>query len=90
MSRKYENMLRNGDTVTTLRIWTEKAFANNVDPEQTPQNAASDQGLHSLPYIQQYFRPIIKLSICTSYHINLVKRSYSIVWDGQLSKAELS
>ena len=27
------------------------AFANSVDPDQTPQNAASDQGLHCLPYI---------------------------------------
>ena len=24
------------------------AFANGVDPDQTPQNAASDQGLHCL------------------------------------------
>ena len=27
--------------------------ANSVDPDQTPQNAASDQGLHYLSLIQQ-------------------------------------
>ena len=26
-------------------------FANSADPDQTPQNAASDQGLHCLPVI---------------------------------------
>ena len=26
--------------------------ANSVDPDQTPQNAASDQGLHCLPIIK--------------------------------------
>ena len=29
-------------------------LANSVDPDQTPQNAASDQGLHRLPLIQKY------------------------------------
>ena len=29
-----------------------KSLANSVDPDQTPQNAASDQGLHCLPVIQ--------------------------------------
>ena len=28
--------------------------ANSVDPDQTPQNAASDQGLHCLSFIQQF------------------------------------
>ena len=31
-----------------------QACANNVDPDQTPQNAASDQGLHSWPLIRQF------------------------------------
>ena len=31
------------------------AFANNVDPDQMLQNAASGLGLHCLPYTQQYF-----------------------------------
>ena len=31
---------------------------NCVGPDQTPQNAASDHGLHYLPLIQQYFNHI--------------------------------
>ena len=30
-----------------------QAGANSVDPDQTPQNAASDQDLHCLPFVQQ-------------------------------------
>ena len=33
-----------------------QAFAKSEDPDQTPQNVASDQGLHCLPYTQHYFR----------------------------------
>ena len=29
--------------------WNREAFANSVDPDQMPQNATSDQGLHYLP-----------------------------------------
>ena len=29
-----------------------EVWANSVDPDRTPQNAASDQGLHCLPLIQ--------------------------------------
>ena len=36
-----------------LKYWDRQAWANSVDPDQTPQNAASDQGLHFLPFIQQ-------------------------------------
>ena len=32
--------------------------ANNVDPDQMLQSAASDQGLHCLPLVQQYLRHI--------------------------------
>ena len=32
--------------------WDKQACANNVDPDQTPQNAASDQGLHCLQLSQ--------------------------------------
>ena len=42
-------------TVITLRIGTERPFANSVDLDQMPQNATSHQGIHCLPYIQQYF-----------------------------------
>ena len=31
-----------------------RTWANSVDPDQTPQNAASDLGLHYLPLIQQF------------------------------------
>ena len=36
-------------TILTLRI--PKIQANSVDPDQMPQNVASDQGLHCLPLI---------------------------------------
>ena len=32
-----------------------QAWVNSVDPDQTPQNAASDQGLHFLPLTQQFY-----------------------------------
>ena len=35
------------------KYWDREAFANCVDPDQTRQNAASDLGLHCLPYMQQ-------------------------------------
>ena len=31
-----------------------QAWANSVDADEMPQNAASHQGLHSLPLIQQF------------------------------------
>ena len=31
-----------------------QASANSVDPDEMPQNAASHQGLHCLPLIQQF------------------------------------
>ena len=42
-------------TVLTLRFLDRQALANRVDPDQTPQNAASDQGLHCLPLNQQFY-----------------------------------
>ena len=33
----------------------EQTSANSIDPNQTPQNAASDQDLHCLPLIQQFY-----------------------------------
>ena len=32
-----------------------QTWANSVDPAQILQNAASDQGLHCLPLIQQFY-----------------------------------
>ena len=40
------------------KYWDRQACANSVDPDQMPQNAASDQGLHCLPLVQQYFKHI--------------------------------
>ena len=31
-----------------------QAWANSLDPDETPQNAASHLGLHCLPLIQQF------------------------------------
>ena len=38
------------------KYWDRNAWANSEDPDQTPQSAASDQGLHCLPLIKQYFK----------------------------------
>ena len=35
----------NSIAVITLSIWDRQDCANSIDPDQTPQNAASDQGL---------------------------------------------
>ena len=49
-------MFENKTTVLTLCIRTyRQTLANSVDPDQTPQNAVSDQGLHYLPLIQQFY-----------------------------------
>ena len=43
------------------KYWDWQAWANSVDPDQMPQNAASGQGLHCLQLIQQFFRHINRL-----------------------------
>ena len=45
-----------GDCRNNSKYSDRRSFANSVDKDQTPQDAASDQDLHRLPYIQQYFR----------------------------------
>ena len=42
----------NSIAVITLSIWDRQDCANSTDPDQTPQNAASGQGLSCLPLIQ--------------------------------------
>ena len=32
-----------------------ESLANSVDPDQTPQNTASDQSLHCLPLVQSFY-----------------------------------
>ena len=39
--------------VSTQSILTDRSDEKSVDPDQTPQNVASDLGLHFLPLIQQ-------------------------------------
>ena len=41
-------------TANYRKIMGQTVWANNADPDQTPLNAASDQGLHRLPLIQQF------------------------------------
>ena len=36
------------------KVFDRKVLQNSEDPDQTPQNAASDQGPHCLPVIQQF------------------------------------
>ena len=43
------------------KYWDRQVWANNVDPDQMPHSAASDQALHCLPLIQHYFRHINRL-----------------------------
>ena len=41
-------------TVFTTKLSVRRARANSVDPDQMPQNVASDQGLCCWPIIQQF------------------------------------
>ena len=47
-----------GHTHNDPKYLERQAFANSVDLDQMPQKMVSDQGLHYLPYMQQYFRHI--------------------------------
>ena len=38
------------------KYWDRQACSKNVDPDQTPQDVAFDQGLLFLPLTQEYFR----------------------------------
>ena len=35
-------------TLFTPKYWNKQAWANSADPDEMPQNAAFDQGLHCL------------------------------------------
>ena len=52
----WETKYRNYPSIETL--------ANSVDSDQTPQNAASDQGLYCLPLIQQF----LNISVDSKMH----------------------
>ena len=51
-----------------------QAWANSVDPVETPQNAASHQGLHCLPLIQQF---LDTNCICSNFRTSTV-RSWAV------------
>ena len=38
-------------------------LADSVDPDQTPQTAASDQGLHCLHYIQDFYHILLIIKL---------------------------
>ena len=38
------------------KCWDRQTLANSIDPDQMPQNLASDLHLHCQPLIQQYKR----------------------------------
>ena len=40
-----------------------QTLSYSVDPDQTPQNAASDEGLHCLPLIQQFYSQAAKKDV---------------------------
>ena len=41
------------------KYWTGCAKANSVDPDQTAPQEQSDQGLHCLPFLKQFFECIM-------------------------------
>ena len=41
-----------------IKYFDRQAWETSVDPDQMPQNVASDQDLHCLPLNQQFFRHI--------------------------------
>ena len=43
-----------GDIVVYRMYADRQAWANSIDPDETPQNAASHLGLYCLPLIQQF------------------------------------
>ena len=54
-AQSYKTFNANNCVVSKLIFTMCLAFANSADPDQTPQNAASDPCLQCLSFIQQYF-----------------------------------
>ena len=53
--------------------WDSYAFANNLEPDQMPQNVASDQGLHCLPLIHTLdYQQVVKLTI-SNFRTSMVR-----------------
>ena len=56
-----------------LKCSDRQTCANSEDPDQTPQNAASDQGLHCLTLIQQVFD--FYVSLIRTYDVPIYRAS---------------
>ena len=58
----YENLSASSASayLNNPKYWDRNAWENNVDPDQMLHSAASDLGLHCLPFIQQLFQYIDK------------------------------
>ena len=69
-------------TYSDRQTWT-----NSVDPDQTPQNAASDQGLHCLPLTQQFSIHSRVVNTFTCSKMDLLKRS---IWKSIQNLSNLS
>ena len=65
---KYGNYFRTYFNNPTY--WNKQAWANSVDQDQTPQNAASDQGLHCLPLSQAVFGHDLRTSMITGVKVS--------------------
>ena len=64
-----------------LMYWDRQACANSVDPDQTPQNAVSDQGLNCLPQIHHFVwidKKEDETNTCSSHFRRGIVRSYHL------------
>ena len=68
------------------KYFDRQAEANSVDPDQMPQNVASDLGLHCLPFIQQL------LDTSAVSKMDLFKLKFSMVryWNTEGSYSNIS
>ena len=56
------------------RVAQKGHLADSVDPDQMPQNVASDQGLHSVHEMQEFDRNMVSMKINQTYGSGLVQR----------------
>ena len=49
----YHSLLHRFGFCINHKYLDKQVWANSVNPDQMPQNVASDQGLHCLPLVQQ-------------------------------------
>ena len=55
------------------KYWDRLALANSVDPDQMPQNVASDQGLQCLPLIQHILETGSKRLFFSNFRTSMVR-----------------